>query len=199
MQLHSLFPTAVAVFDIGRPLNKTELDFFYNQKVRRSMWNTTSVDSEVLKNDSMLNIKTFIQESIDNFFNSIYSPSTFCRLRITQSWINYTEPGEHHHRHDHPNSFLSGVFYVNAERDKDSICFFKREFNQISINPNNFNLFNSDVWELPAETGKLILFPSSLSHMVEPTKSNTTRISLSFNTFIEGDVGNSHTLSGLRL
>ena len=199
MQLHSLFPTPVAIFDIGRTLDKTELDFFYNQEVRRSMWNTTSVDSNVLNNSCIYNIKTFIEDSINNFFNSIYSPSTVCSLRITQSWINYTEPGEHHHRHDHPNSFLSGVFYVNAERDKDSICFFKRDFNQISINPINFNLFNSDVWELPAETGKLILFPSSLSHMVEPTKSNTTRISLSFNTFIEGDVGNINTLSGLRL
>jgi hypothetical protein len=32
---------------------------------------------------------------------------------ITQSWLNYTETNQYHHKHEHPNSLVSGVFYVN--------------------------------------------------------------------------------------
>ena len=39
-------------------------------------------------------------------------------LKITQSWINFTKKGEYHHPHAHPNSLISGVFYVEADKDK---------------------------------------------------------------------------------
>ena len=39
------------------------------------------------------------------------------------------------------------------------------------------------------ENGKLVLFPSTLLHAVAKNKSDVERISLSFNTFIKGQLG----------
>jgi hypothetical protein len=45
----------------------------------------------------------------------------------------------------------------------------------------------------------LILFPSSLTHMVQTVESEQTRISLAFNTFPVGHVGDEMDLTGLSL
>ena len=48
-------------------------------------------------------------------------------------------------------------------------------------------------------TGDLVLFPSSLTHMVETVQGEATRISLSFNTFPVGSIGEGVDLTGLRV
>ena len=58
-------------------------------------------------------------------------------------------------------------------------------------------MFSSNLWMIPVGTGDLLLFPSDLPHMVEPTTSNQTRISLSFNSFPEGVIGDDRMLAGL--
>jgi uncharacterized protein (TIGR02466 family) len=120
-------------------------------------------------------------------------------LYITQSWANYTEQGQFHHKHAHPNSFISGVFYVQSDNAKDRIYFYKDGYSQLKVPPKEWNLYNSDSWWFEAITGRLVLFPSSLTHMVVAVESEKTRVSLSFNTFLKGYVGSEDELTGLRL
>jgi hypothetical protein len=54
-------------------------------------------------------------------------------MRLTQSWLNYTKPGQFHHKHAHPNSFISGVLYMKAARQRDKIYFYKDGYKQISL------------------------------------------------------------------
>ena len=48
-------------------------------------------------------------------------------------------------------------------------------------------------------TGNIFLFPSSLTHMVETKQGENTRISLSFNVFVKGTIGNNKNLTELIL
>jgi len=59
-------------------------------------------------------------------------------------------------------------------------------------------LYNSESWWFEVGTGDLLLFPSSLTHMVE-TVQEDERISLSFNTFPVGYVGDESSLTALHL
>lgn len=199
MEIHSLFSTPIAFFRFQKLLSNDESLFINNQETRKSMGNTMSTNVNILDNDNLLNIKKFINDSINIYFTEIYQPKTNCTLEITQSWINYTNPGEYHHKHDHPNSFLSGVFYINADKDSDSIFFFNRPYKQIQVVPKEFNIFNSDSWQFPVGTNDLILFPSSLEHMVTHTSSKQTRISLAFNTFIKGEIGDQRGLTNVNI
>ena len=57
----------------------------------------------------------------------------------------------------------------------------KNVYDQIKIYPSEFNPYNADTWWLPAETNKVILFPSSLMHEVGNVKKLMVKVSLAFN------------------
>lgn len=199
MNINHLFPTPVAFFDLGRTLTEEELAFVEKQERRPNMGNTTSTDNTILKQEALKSLNDFIEASVQQYFKEIHAPKHKVDLRITQSWLNYTKPGEYHHKHEHPNSFISGVFYINADPEKDKIYFFRSGYQTIKLPPADWNLFNSDSWWFGVETGKLVLFPSSLTHMVETKQGDNTRISLAFNTFPAGTIGETLDLTGLTL
>ena len=85
---------------------------------------------------------------------------------------------------------------------KDKILFFDKTQREIVITPKEFNLWNSDSWYFSVEPENILIFPSNLEHMVETVEdldSRNVRISLAFNTFIKGKLGNYGTSTELIL
>jgi len=199
MITHNIFPTPVAFFEFGTDLTEVELYFIKNQEVRNNDGNKTSVNNNLFDCPEIAEIARFCEESVAEYFKEIYAPKFEVQPYITQSWANYTSKGQFHHKHEHPNSFVSGVFYVQAQQDIDRIYFYKNGYQQIKLPTDNYNLFNSDSWWLGVKTGQLVLFPSHLTHMVQTVQTDETRISISFNTFLKGYVGNDMELTGLHL
>lgn len=199
MNIHNLFPTPVGFFELDREFTKTELDFLINQETRPNMGNTTSIDNYVCRNTKLKKLKKFFDDSLDEYFKTVYRPKHKVAPKMTQSWINYTKPGEFHHKHAHPNSFISGVFYIQADETKDKIYFYKETYQQLEVITEDWNDWNSKSWWFEAKAGKLILFPSSLTHMVEQVQSEQVRVSLSFNTFLYGSLGEEKDLTGLTI
>jgi uncharacterized protein (TIGR02466 family) len=199
MQLNHLFPTPVAFFDLGRAFTKEELDFLMNQETRPNTGNITSKDWLILQNKKVKNLNKFVQSCVDEYFRAIYDPKHDVKLRITQSWMNYTKPGEYHHKHEHPNSLVSGVFYVNSDPLVDKIVFYDNKYRTIDFPPSTWNIYNSRSWWFTVGTGQLVLFPSSLTHMVEAKQGENIRTSLAFNTFPVGQVGENLDMTGLDL
>lgn len=198
MNLHGIFPTPVAKFTLGRGFTESEMAFVTSQPTHRNMGNTTSNDRYVLKSDALKDLRTFAEASVAEYLKAVYAPKEDVGLRITQSWLNYTKPGQFHHKHAHPNSFVSGVLYLKAAKERDKIYFYRNGYQQIKLTTENWNLYNSESWWFEAVTGELILFPSSLEHMVE-TVQEEERISLSFNTFPVGLAGSEDSLTALHL
>lgn len=198
MNIFTLFPTAVGKFQLDRELTKQELKFITESERRPNMGNQTSVNNYILREKPLKKLGDFLLESANKYLTEVYKPRDDVKLYITQSWLNYTEKGGYHHKHAHPNSFISGVFYVSADVTKDKIFFYGNEqYKQIKLEPTEFNLYNSESWWLEAGVGVLYLFPSSLTHMVETVQHEETRISLSFNTFLKGTIGSNHNLTEL--
>jgi len=197
--IHNLFPTAVGLYSLDRELSEEELSFIKNQETHNNTGNTTSNDRNMLEHEELKDLREFLVSKVDEYFKQVHNPKHDVELKITQSWCNYTSPGQFHHKHAHPNSFISGVFYPQADVEKDRIFFYKDGYQQIKMPPEDWNLWNSESWWFEAGTGKLVLFPSSLTHMVPNTESEQTRISLSFNTFPIGYVGTDEELTGLHV
>jgi uncharacterized protein (TIGR02466 family) len=189
MIIHGLFPIAVAAFTHDKGLTESERDFLLNQEIHRNKGNSTSVDRYVLRNERLAGLKSFIDDSIKNYVDAVYAPSSPFSLPITQSWLNYTEQGGYHHIHWHPNSMISGVFYINADGNKDKLIFdrdVRGSFRIFTDKPNPLNI--ETIW-MSVNTNDLILFPSYLMHRVEEVETVDTRVSLAFNTFPVGSVG----------
>lgn len=197
--LFNLFPTALGLYELGRDFTQDEIKFIKGQKTRTNMGNTTSVDNKLLERNELKDIRLFVESSVDEYFNKVYAPRQDTKLRITQSWCNYTEPGQFHHKHAHPNSLISGVLYPQADKETDKIYFYKDGWQQLKTPTEDFNPYNSDSWWMEAYTGRMFIFPSHLTHMVETVQGKDTRISLSFNTFPIGNFGDAASLTELNL
>ena len=199
MVINNLFPTPVGSFELGRDLSKLEQKFLFNLETRTNMGNVTSTNNYVLRDNRLSSLRLFLNNSLQEYFQATMSPQDNIKLEITQSWINYTKTGQYHHKHTHPKSVISGVFYIQASKEIDKLFFYNESYQQIKIVPKEFHVYNSESWWLPVETGQLLLFPSSLTHMVATTSGEDDRISMSFNTFYKGKLGDEVALTGLTL
>ena len=111
---------------------------------------------------------------------------------IHVSWININRKHHFMRHHNHINSVFSGVYYIKVPKNSGDL-----EFNSPIADHKhvidsdwikNFNFFNSNTWQIPAEEGKLVVFPSWLVHFVQPNLSDEDRISLSFDCSIRKKV-----------
>jgi uncharacterized protein (TIGR02466 family) len=194
-----LFPIPVMFTELQRDFTKKELDAVkkHSKNTYKNAGNVTSKDTYVLENPEFKNIKEKVTESINKYIQTVYKPKYKVEAYVTQSWLNYTNKGEYHHKHEHPNSFISGVIYINADFIKDKITFHKNQYTQLQLEPNSYDIYNSNSWWFNVGTGVIVIFPSSLTHHVEDVVADETRISLAFNTFLKGKLGEKQVLTEL--
>jgi uncharacterized protein (TIGR02466 family) len=199
--INGIFPTPVYISKLNRTLTPLELKFVEKSKKNfiNNEGNITSSNNYILNEKPFLNLKKELDLRVKDYFEKVISPVDTVIPYITQSWLNYTETNQYHHKHSHPNSLVSGVFYINCHEELDKIKFFNDTYKTIKPEIKTWNLYNSESWWFSVKTGDVILFPSSLTHMVETKEGTNTRISLAFNVFVKGTIGINDKLNELIL
>ena len=199
VEIIGIFPQPVYMEQFKRSLSEEENKFIENQKklTYKNVGNFSSTESYVLEKKEMQKLKNDLLLGVNNFINKIICPLNKIEPYITQSWLNWTSKNEFHHIHAHPNSFISGVFYIDVDEKVDSISFYKGKYDFFKIynDPKNDNVFNTNVVKLNVKKGMLILFRSHLLHEVSSKLNENVRISLAFNTFIKGTWGSKSELT----
>ena len=104
-------------------------------------------------------------------------------FEITACWATVLAPGAEHRVHDHPNNFLSGVYYLKTQAGADTINFHDPRSQAGIIRPPVTELTgeNTDLVVVRVTDGTLLLFPAYLRHSVGANASREDRISISFN------------------
>jgi uncharacterized protein (TIGR02466 family) len=199
--INSIFPTPIYISKLNRELTNKELLFIEKNRLNshKNEGNITSDNNYILSNKIFKDLKKELDLKVQDYFDKIISPANNITPYITQSWLNFTETNQYHHKHAHPNSLVSGVFYINCNEEHDKITFFNDKYKTIKLEIKDWNLWNSESWWFAVKTGDVILFPSSLTHMVETKQGDNTRISLAFNVFIKGTIGVNKSLTELIL
>lgn len=128
----------------------------------------------------LVNFFTTLEKFVAEYVGNFTGVNT---LRLGNFWVNINGPGDYNLVHDHQNSILSGVYYVEVpegdsgnlviERD-DTAEFFLGRYR--GAGP----FFNLEHSFQPA-SGKLIMFPSWTKHRVERNNTQKERISIAFN------------------
>ena len=93
-------------------------------------------------------------------------------VTLSNSWFMLNTTNSWNLPHVHPDSYISGVLYVKAT-PSDKIG-------------NLYVIKDTSTAEYVPVEGELLLFHSSLLHMVGPNQTNEERIVISFNTSIKG-------------
>jgi len=191
MTIQSIFPQPVYFSKLERALTKEELQTInkYKKKTYKNTGNLISLEHFVLEDKALKNLKEDLQKIVVDYFNKVVCAKNSIIPYITQSWLNYTETNQFHQQHSHPNSYVSGIFYIDAKKEIDQVKFYRRGDSQIQLEVIKFNDFNSTSWWFPVQTGDILLFPSTLNHGVDKKKGTNTRTSLSFNVFMKGKIG----------
>lgn len=198
--ISGLFPIPVYKKNINRKFNEGEIrcSKVENWQTRPGSDNIRAITTSVLDVPAFFGVKTFIQSCIDDYVKEIIAPTTDMKLYITQSWINFNRYGDKHHQHFHSNSILSGSFYLNVT-EQDMIFFANPVKQNIHISkvPNWWNMGRIGV---NVSNGDVIIFPSHVEHGVEyQSQENHVRVSIAFNTWFKGEIGDEHGLTKLVL
>jgi uncharacterized protein (TIGR02466 family) len=199
-QPYLLFPSVITVSDYIDTITNEQIHTIKNLEVQQNAGNDRSKDVYLLDKSVFKSLKTTFEEALNNYLREILQIEPEVEIYITQSWANFTGKNQFHHLHNHANSFLSGVFYVDVN-EEDSIYFYSpiKDQYMIKVKSKNSNFYNASCWSVPIKTGQLLIFPSTLDHEVVPKTENNNRISISFNTFLKGIVGDTERLTELKL
>ena len=111
-------------------------------------------------------------------------------IRLINAWVNINQKLNSNQAHTHPGCILSGVYYIKTPKECGNIQFIHPAQDMMTRDWSNFidrnwysdyNQYNSELWSLPSEEGRLYVFPSWIKHLVQPNMSDEERISISFN------------------
>jgi len=129
-------------------------------------------------------IQKFIKKIIINEMGWKYNPD---KVVIPVMWAIINKKGSFNIQHNHPNSFLSAVYYVETPNNSGTINFFdpKEQKNIRYPEVENFTELSAAVVNIEPQEGNLLVFPSYLYHSVNENLSDKERIIISFNVDIE--------------
>ena len=109
---------------------------------------------------------------------------------ITNMWANITSPNSRGNMHVHPNCLLSGLVYIKTPQNCGPTMFASPRRLLKNLEPKYLqkNDLNSDFIIIPAEKGRMLIWPSHIPHAVERGTADETedRITLPFNIMIRG-------------
>lgn len=187
--------------DIGHAISDQQVEYIKNLKVVRNQSNLISENLYIFRDPELLSIKEAVQEALDIYAREVMGISQ--QLYVTQSWSLINEPGVGMHGHSHSNSVVSGsLYYCDMPSPVARMIFDRhRTYQQLELIPDadKRNLYNTKVNVVTPSKNELILFSSSLQHLVEPNASTQPRYTIAFNSFVKGKLGNYRDVSELVL
>ena len=203
VSLHKLFATPVMLIDDGYTISDSEMDFILSSEYTQNHGgNWTSKSRSVLDNPALSRMKSFIDKAIDLYAKELLMWFEGNGLYVTQSWINRNITHTQHSHHIHPNSFVSGVFYLTDDPEPTVFSqsvnnMFPLDMPTVEANAYNQKFRTHEI--RPERKGQMILFPSTTEHFVPPNTSANERMTLSFNTWASGTAGSIENLTHLEL
>lgn len=189
------------------PIYKEKLNYDLTVEQKEKL-NSLKIASSLLSEEMhLLDDPAFLDLKLEILYHANYYATKICSFkrevsfRMTESWYRETKCNQDHSMHHHPNSVLSGVYYINVPKgnNHDAINFycentFFKNF-QFNWTPNEYNKYNSNDLQIPVESDTIILFPSWINHYVTTNVSpDESRQIISFNFFVKGmfDIDNGY-------
>jgi uncharacterized protein (TIGR02466 family) len=111
---------------------------------------------------------------------------------VNSMWANITHPNHRPNMHVHPNCLLSGLVYIKAPPNCGPTMFASPRRLAKNFEPRyrEQNDINTDYFIVPAEKGRMLIWPSHVPHAVEQGTADETeeRIVVAFNVSIRGRI-----------
>ncbi len=100
--------------------------------------------------------------------------------RITDFWVNVFGTGHAQDVHRHPNSIISGIYYVQVPADAGDLILHTPADDELMPPTKRSNQLNAATQRWKPTAGQMLLFRSWVRHSVMPNRSAEERISVAF-------------------
>lgn len=186
-------------------LDVKNIDYITNLKFQRTNNNDAniSLDSYVLNLPKLKKLKSQVINHINTYAYDVIKAKKNIKFKLLNSWALQHLSKDYGRVHNHNNSLFSGVLYIKTSKNCGNIKFYSKTtdiFSEtIALNYEEFNIYNSPLWYFEPCDGLILLFPSHLKHEILPNLSDDLRYCISFNIFIEGELGAPNEINTLHL
>jgi uncharacterized protein (TIGR02466 family) len=153
-------------------------------KEKNSLRQISNVGGIQTENFPLHMIKDSFKQDIDQYLNSFNKKFNF-KWKIISCWVNENHYCDFNMPHNHVSSGIpfSGIWYLKCPPDSGKLVFLNNTNN--SDYSTLFDFIDDPLswvnYSIIPEQYQLILFPASLVHLVEPSRSKENRISVAFN------------------
>ena len=182
-------------------LNKKELNVVKKTKYREPQNGFyLSETSSLLENKTLASLKKFIIEKAEEYTRDVLEIKD--KIYLTQSWATINNTNAFHRTHDHPNTFISVVYYAQCKEGTIRFHLYTnslRECFNFRYTINKFNIYNSPDWALSVKTGDIVLFLGHIHHSSSPHRSPEPRLIVGANFFLKGSLGSKKHVSLITL
>ena len=200
-EVSPLFAEPIFRADIGHAISDAQIDYLKNLPMIQNRTNFISDNLYIFNEPEMASIKHAVHEVLDVYAREVMGISQ--KLYVTQSWTLKNQQNIGMHGHTHSNSLISGSLYFCDLPPEGGRMIFDRNrtYQQLQLPPEDGkqNLYNAPMNVITPKKNEILLFSSSLQHLVESNMSAQTRYSIAFNTFLKGTIGNYRDVSVLEL
>ncbi len=189
---HNLFPNPMWQIQIKGVDNDAIKEYCYHLKdntegvtiSNRGGWHSKEIIQPLP--DALTELFTNFEGFVNDYCAQITGLNN---LMLGNFWVNINQKYDYNRTHDHQNSILSAVYYVDAEGEDignfvaerdDSAEFFLGSYKNVSG-------FTGTSFAITPLTGFAFVMPSWMLHSVEQNLTDRDRISIAFN-FVNPDV-----------
>lgn len=181
-------------------MSQEELNYLKSLDTRETPNNKISQDIFVGNNNKLSKLMNIIDYYVENYKSEVLQIDN--EIYRTQSWLAVSKKGQSHHEHEHPNTFISAVFYVNCNSGdlvlKRPRSVLQDGFN-FSYKIKKFTPANCRKWSVPLKTGDLAIFPAWITHFTYENEDDNDRIILGVNYFLKGQIGTEKGVDIIRI
>lgn len=201
MPTQSLFPTLVyhspitkdakALRDLNRQLLQ-EIDHLSEDDVAGIEWSQknypngytsyASANQMHVVSPTFAELETYIKKHLKKYIDDLELNIKASSMNMTTCWVNIMPSGALHTSHNHPQSTISGTYYVQIPPKSSALRLEDPRYGQFMSRPSLcVGAKHQPLHSMAAKPGDVILFESWLRHEVPLNTSKEPRVSISFN------------------
>jgi uncharacterized protein (TIGR02466 family) len=164
-------------------IGKNNLDIHKFNYTSNTDGYTSFYTGSLLEKDEFISLQKYLNSAIKLSLVDKEKTDKF-DLKWMDFWYTIYDSGKNVEEHFHPNSIISGVYYLKCPDKCGDIIFLDNNYNYknycVNISPLKTFTYPRNFSVAPKE-GMILLFPSWLTHKTEHNKSKEDRIMFAFN------------------
>jgi uncharacterized protein (TIGR02466 family) len=181
------FPSLIwSIVTDNREATNAQLFTFISKlrKANKSVSNSNQGgwQSDFIQLDKIPLFQTALISAINEVSKSI-NIKPDAQIRLNGCWVNVNPTGARNQLHTHPDSMISGVYYLKVPKNSGRIVLLdpRPQAHCISMPISRYTEATSPSYHHQPQEGEFVLFPSWLPHFVDANESVEERISVAFN------------------